>query len=73
MNNYQKIWEKVLKLVKDNTTLISYNTWFAPTSIREIDKEIKIVYLESEDDFAVDILKKRYLQLLESSFNSVME
>jgi len=73
MNNYQKIWEKVLKLVKDNTTLISYNTWFAPTSIREIDKEIKIVYLESEDDFAVEILKKRYLQLLESSINSVME
>lgn len=72
MTNNKKTWEKVLTLIKKNTTPISYKTWFEPTTIRAIDDDVKIVYLESDEDFIINILKTRYLQLIESSFKSVL-
>lgn len=68
MNN---IWNQVLKIIEENTTAISYNTWFKPIRINNIDKNVKIVYLESEDDFIIKVLKDRYLQLIETAFNTV--
>jgi chromosomal replication initiator protein len=72
MNSYKKTWEKVLALININVTPISYKTWFLPTSIRSIDEELKIVYLESNEDFIISILKTRYIQLIENSFKSVL-
>ena len=40
MESYEKIWEQVLKFIKENTTEASYNTWFKdPLSIYKIDTE----------------------------------
>ena len=73
MKNIQEIWSKVLKLIKDNTTTISYNTWFEPIVIKSIDTDLHIVYLACEEEFIINLLKTRYLQLLESSFKTVMD
>lgn len=71
MKSIQEIWNQVLKIIEDNTTSISYSTWFKPIKINSIDKNVKIVYLESEEDFIIKVLKDRYLQLIESSFHTV--
>lgn len=72
MINNQKTWEKVLTLIKNDVTPISYKTWIEPTKIRAIDQEVKIVYLESDEDFIINILKNRYLPMLESCFKTVL-
>jgi len=67
----KNIWNQVLKVIQEDTTPISYDTWFKPLKIRNIDKNLKIVYLESDEDFIIKVLKDRYLQLIESSFKTV--
>lgn len=68
MNN---IWNQVLKIIEKDTTPISYSTWFKPIQVNSMDKNLKIVYLESDEDFIIKVLKDRYLQLIESSFKTV--
>lgn len=68
MNN---IWNQVLKIIEKDTTPISYSTWFKPIQINSMDKNLKIVYLESDEDFIIKVLKDRYLPLIESSFKTV--
>ena len=67
----KSIWNQVLNIIEENTTSISYNTWFKPLKINNIDKNVKIVYLETDEDFIIKVLKDRYLQLIESSFKTV--
>ena len=67
----KSIWNQVLNIIEENTTSISDNTWFKPLKINNIDKNVKIVYLETDEDFIIKVLKDRYLQLIESSFKTV--
>ena len=71
MKNVQEIWTEVLKIIKENTTEISYNTWFKPIKIKSIEENLHIAYLANEEEFAIGILKSRYLPLIESSFKTV--
>ena len=59
MKNIQEIWNQVLKIIEENTTSISYNTWFKPIKINSIDNNVKIAYLESEEDFIIKVLKRQ--------------
>ena len=71
MKNIQEIWTKVLKIIEENTTNISYNTWFKPIVIKNIDEDLHIAYLANDEEFVINILKNRYLPLIESSFKTV--
>lgn len=71
MKNMQEIWKQVLEIVEKNTTPISFDTWFKPIKIKNIDDNIKIVYLENDDDFSIKVLKDRYVPLIESGFKAV--
>ena len=80
MESYEKIWEQVLKFIKDNTTEASYNTWFKePLSIKKIDKDLNIVYLQVNSskkidfDFIINILKNRYMSYLQMAFKTVLK
>lgn len=66
-----KIWESAIDIIKENTTDVSYNTWFTPLSLRRIDNELNIVYIESSDDVVIKFLKDRYLHLIEDTFEKV--
>ena len=61
-----EIWQRVLDIIEQNTTQISFETWFKPLSIRKIDGDLHIVYLELKSDkgkdFIIDTIKKRYMQ-----------
>ncbi len=78
MENYEKIWAAALDIIKENTTEISFNTWFKePLSINKIDYEIKIVYLQVNsargNDFIISVLKNRYISYLQMAFKNVLE
>lgn len=73
MKNNQEIWNRVLKIIEENTTSISYTTWFKPIKINSIDKNLNIVYLESNEDFIIKVLKDRYLRLIESAFKTATD
>ena len=76
MDNYKNIWEKVLEIIKDNTTPISFETWFKPLSIRKIDEDLNIAYLQVKSDkgkdFIISTVKNRYSQYLQNAFKTVM-
>ena len=78
-SNYDSIWEKVLEIIRDNTTEVSYNTWFKePLGINRIDEDLNIVYLQVNSakkvdfDFIINIIKNRYMQYLQMAFKTVM-
>ncbi len=77
MENYEKIWSSVLDIIKENTTEISFNTWFKePLSINKIDNELNIVYLQVNsargNDFIISVLKNRYISYLQMAFKNVL-
>lgn len=76
MESNDKIWEEVLRIIKENITPISFDTWFKPLQIRKIDKDLNIVYIEigadTRNDFIINTIKNRYLQTLEGAFKTVL-
>lgn len=67
----KNIWSQVLSIIKDETTNVSYTTWFEPLIVHNIDQNVKIVYLETEDAFRINIIKNRYLHLIEKCLKDV--
>lgn len=77
MENYEKIWSSVLDIIQENTTPISFETWFKqPLGINQIDNELKIVYLQVSsprgNDFIISVLKTRYISYLQLAFKKVL-
>lgn len=77
MEKNKKIWDKVLTIIEDNVTPISFETWFKPLKLRKIDTDLNIAYIEisSEDkrnEFVINTIKSRYLPTLEVAFKSVL-
>ena len=76
MYDKNKIWESVLNIIEENTTPVSFETWFKPLVIRKIDEELKIAYIEVNidqgRDFFLNIIKNRYISILENSFKTVL-
>ena len=72
MKKNEQILKDVLSIIEQNTTKVSYETWFINIKIRSVNNDVKIFYLEVEDEFNLKILKDRYLSLLEETFKTVM-
>ncbi len=73
MKNLDSLLEDVLQNIKENTNSISYNTWFDPIQINNLDSTLNIAYLSVEEDFVKRILNERYLPLLENTFKEVLD
>ena len=75
MENNQ-IWQEVLEKIRENITPISFDTWFKPLSIRKIDTDLNIIYIEisadKRNDFIITTVKNRYLLTLEAAFKNVL-
>ena len=76
MTSYEKIWDSVLEILKENTTPISFETWFKPLKIRKIDSSLNIVYIEIHSqkgkDLIISTIKNRYLTYLQNAFKAVL-
>ena len=76
MTSYEKIWDSVLEIIKENTTPISFETWIKPLKIRKIDNSLNIVYIEVNSqkgkDLIISTIKNRYLTYLQNAFKTVL-
>ena len=76
MTSYEKIWDSVLEIIKENTTPISFETWIKPLKIRKIDNSLNIVYIEINSqkgkDLIISTIKNRYLTYLQNAFKTVL-
>ena len=67
MKSMETTWKKVLNIIKENTTPISYETWFSPLHIKNIDEELCIAYIavsrDKGTDMAINIIKEMTSQI----------
>lgn len=64
MKDVNKIWEAILIELKETFTETSYRTWFLPIVPKRIDEDLKILYLETPEDFSIGVIEQRYNQTL---------
>ena len=73
MKNSDKVKDSFLNTIRPDLSDMSYNTWFVPTGIKQIDEDMKTVYLTAENDFAANILRTRYIEVIEKAFQKVLK
>ena len=67
-----KILQDFLAIIKANTNEVSYNIWFTPLSIRDINEDAEIIYMQLEDGTLLKFIKDRYMHLIETTFEKVL-
>lgn len=67
MNNINENWKKTLELLAPELTEVSYNTWFLPIVPLKIDKPNNKLYLKLLNDMNLNIMKSRYMSILENA------
>ncbi len=72
MNDFELKWRDILSVVKKTVNNVSYDTWFSPIKVNKIDDDPGIIYLSTEDDFSLGILKTRYMSVLEGAVEEVL-
>ncbi len=70
MNNTE-LWNSFMEDIRLSVTAATYHSFLEPVRLREITENPPIAYLETPKDFITNILKKRYLHLIEKSFRNV--
>ncbi|MFW5757183.1 MAG: DnaA N-terminal domain-containing protein, partial [Bacteroidota bacterium] len=61
-NNHLDVWKRCLTVIKDNITLNSYNTWFAPIKPIKIVNNVLTIQVPSQ--FFYEWLEEHYIELL---------
>lgn len=62
-----KKWDETMDLLREVLNETAYDAWFSKlTPIRTDDKQ-GILYVGAENDFIIDMINKRYLQMLENT------
>jgi chromosomal replication initiator protein len=73
MKDINKIRESFLKYVRPELSSMSFDTWFTPIGLHGVDEGSKTIYITAENDFSANILNKRYIDVIEKSFQKVMK
>lgn len=60
------IWERVLAEIINDLSPIAFETWFLPTQINAIDKDERVAYFETGDNYRTGLLNTRYIKILEN-------
>lgn len=68
-NDLNELWIKVKDLLKEETTVITYQTWIQPLELKSINNNV--VTLIASNPFQKDTIETRYLDLLTNTFNFV--
>ncbi len=66
-DNLNELWSKVKDLLKEETTVITYQTWIQPLELKSINNNV--VTLVASNPFQKDTIESRYLDLLTNTFN----
>lgn len=71
MDNLKLNWEKILKYIEKEITPISYSTWFIPLNPVKCDENLNILYIAVEEEFIINTLKNRYMDIFHKAAESV--
>jgi len=66
------VWERVLVEIVDDLSPIAFGTWFSHMHIHDIDKDDRIVYFETGDDYRTGMLNTRYIKILENGVRKTL-
>lgn len=70
--NDEKLWIRVLDVIRVSVSLANFNTWFSQTFIAETKEgKRKVVTIACPSSFVEETLQKRYLGLIQDSLNQV--
>ena len=67
--NIYELWSKAKELLKNETTVITYETWIQPLEIKSIDDNV--IVLVATNSFQRDTVESRYIDLLTNTFNFI--
>lgn len=68
-DNLPQIWEKTLDIIKNELTVVSFNTWI--NTIEPISLQDDVIVLGTPNDFIKNILKTRYITLISNALKQV--
>ena len=71
LENKVLVWEEVLKNIQVKVNEIQYIRFISPILLRDISTNPNIVHLEYENSMVVNIVNRRYLHLIEETFQEV--
>ncbi len=72
MKNVNEAWKEILSLLEAALTGTSYRTWFVPITPLKLDTQLKILYLETPNSFALDVITTRYMENLQRQAETVL-
>ena len=67
--NLNELWSKAKELLKDETTVITYQTWIQPLELKSVNNNV--IILVASNPFQKDTIESRYLTLLTNTFNFI--
>lgn len=67
-NEYQKIWNNCLRVIKDNVPAISFRTWFEP--IIPLKVEANILTIQVPSPFFYEYLEEQYIDILRKTLRN---
>lgn len=69
MEQLTEIWNQALKIIEDESSAVSFETWFRPIVPYGIQDDC--FYLQVQNPLAKDMLEKRYFELLRNTIRMV--
>ena len=67
--NLNELWSRAKELLKEETTVITYQTWIQPLEL--ISVRDNVIVLVASNSFQKDTIESRYLALLINTFNFI--
>lgn len=67
--NLNELWSRAKELLKEETTVITYQTWIQPLELKSVRDNV--IVLVASNSFQKDTIESRYLALLINTFNFI--
>ena len=67
MNTVRELWQEIIEKVKTEyfLTEVSFNTWLVPLKVYDVSEDTVTVIVPSQNEQTIQILLRKYKQLLE--------
>lgn len=67
--NIKDLWTRAKELLREETTVITYETWIQPLELKSINENIIVLF--ATNSFQRDTVESRYIDLLTNTFNFI--
>ncbi len=71
MEQLNELWNEALKIIEEESSAVSFETWFRP--IVPYGLQNNCLYLQVDNPLAKDMLEKRYFDLLKNTIKQIMK